>query len=90
MDVLRPALGQALAQVVPVLHAADLAGIAGSGAAVIAVIGVLYFKEPLTMMKAASLALIIAGIVGLQLTGGGHGPATVPAGTKRAIQVIVK
>ena len=52
---------------------------AGSGAAVIAVIGVLYFKEPLTMMKAASLALIVAGIVGLQLTGGVHGPATLPA-----------
>ena len=45
---------------------------AGSGAAIIAVIGVLYFKEPLTMLKAASLALIIAGIVGLQLSGG-HG-----------------
>ena len=49
---------------------------AGSGAAVIAVIGVLYFREPLTMMKAASLALIIAGIIGLQLSGGGHGTST--------------
>jgi small multidrug resistance pump len=47
---------------------------AGSGAAIIAVIGVLYFKEPLTMLKAASLALIITGIVGLQLSGGGHSP----------------
>jgi small multidrug resistance pump len=45
---------------------------AGSGVAVIAVIGVMYFKEPLTMMKAASLALIVAGIVGLQVSGGGH------------------
>jgi small multidrug resistance pump len=52
---------------------------AGSGAAVIAVIGVLYFKEPLTILKAASLALIVAGIVGLQITSGGHGSATVPA-----------
>jgi small multidrug resistance pump len=45
---------------------------AGSGVAVIAVIGVLYFKEPMTMIKAGSLALIIAGIVGLQVSGGGH------------------
>lgn len=45
---------------------------AGSGAAIIAVIGVLYFKEPMTMIKAASLALIVAGIVGLQISGGGH------------------
>jgi multidrug transporter EmrE-like cation transporter len=32
----------------------------------------LYFKEPMTMIKAGSLALIVAGIVGLQISGGGH------------------
>jgi small multidrug resistance pump len=45
---------------------------AGTGVAIIAVIGVLYFKEPMTMIKAGSLALIVAGIVGLQISGGGH------------------
>ncbi|HOB75365.1 MAG TPA: multidrug efflux SMR transporter [Phycisphaerae bacterium] len=45
---------------------------AGSGAALIALAGILYFKEPITAAKAASLLLIIAGIVGLQLSGGGH------------------
>src|SRR5262245_31224771 len=48
---------------------------AGSGAAVIAVIGILYFKEPATALKLASLGLIVLGIVGLQIAGGGHGAA---------------
>jgi len=53
---------------------------AGSGVAIIAVIGVMYFKEPLTLLKAASLALIVAGIVGLQLSGAGsHVPAPAAA-----------
>jgi small multidrug resistance pump len=42
---------------------------AGAGAAMIAVIGVLYFREPMTAVKAASIALIVLGVVGLQLTG---------------------
>jgi small multidrug resistance pump len=35
------------------------------------VIGVLWFEEALTMLKLASVALVIAGIVGLNL-GGAH------------------
>ena len=45
---------------------------AGMGAATIAVIGVLYFREPMTAVKAASIGLIVLGVVGLQLTGPGH------------------
>lgn len=45
---------------------------AGSGAVLIAVAGVMYFKEPATAAKVISIGLIIAGIVGLQLSGGGH------------------
>ncbi|TWT46202.1 Quaternary ammonium compound-resistance protein SugE [Phycisphaerae bacterium RAS1] len=41
---------------------------AGSGAAIIAVIGALYFREPVTALKVGSLALIVAGIVGLELS----------------------
>ena len=42
---------------------------AGVGTALIAVIGVLYFKEPMSMLKAISILLIIAGVVGLNLSG---------------------
>lgn len=49
---------------------------AGSGMAIIAVIGMWYFKEPVTAMKIASLSLVAIGIVGLNLSTGGHGAAT--------------
>ena len=45
---------------------------AGSGAALIALAGILYFKEPISAAKAAYLLLIIAGIVGLQLSSVGN------------------
>jgi multidrug transporter EmrE-like cation transporter len=45
---------------------------AGAGAAIIACAGMAYFKEPITVAKVVSLGLIIAGIVGLQLSGSGH------------------
>lgn len=48
---------------------------AGSGVALIAMASVFLFKEPISLAKAASIALIIAGIVGLQLSGAGHGAA---------------
>jgi multidrug transporter EmrE-like cation transporter len=38
-----------------------------AGTALTALIGVVWFKEPTTALKAASLGLIISGIVGLQL-----------------------
>ncbi len=44
----------------------------GVGTALIATIGVLWFKEPATALKLVSLALIIAGVVGLNLSGGAH------------------
>ncbi|MEK6302597.1 MAG: multidrug efflux SMR transporter [Acidobacteriota bacterium] len=40
--------------------------------ALIATIGVLWFKEPLTALKLISLGLIIIGVVGLNLSGGTH------------------
>ncbi|HZM89424.1 MAG TPA: multidrug efflux SMR transporter [Blastocatellia bacterium] len=44
----------------------------GVGTALIATIGVLWFKEPATAMKLVSLGLIILGVVGLNLSGGTH------------------
>lgn len=37
----------------------------GVGISLIAVIGILHFKEPVTVLKMASIALIIAGVIGL-------------------------
>lgn len=45
---------------------------AGIGTALIALIGVVFFKEPLGMLKAASILLIITGVVGLNLLGAKH------------------
>lgn len=45
---------------------------AGAGVACIAVIGMTYFKEPVGTLKIASLVLVIAGIIGLNIAGGGH------------------
>jgi small multidrug resistance pump len=44
----------------------------GVGTALIATIGVLWFKEPATALKLISLGLIIVGVVGLNLSGGTH------------------
>ena len=44
----------------------------GVGTALIATIGVMWFKEPITALKLISLALIIGGVVGLNLSGGTH------------------
>lgn len=43
---------------------------AGAGAALIAIAGMVWFKEPATAGRIASLALIVAGIIGLRLTSG--------------------
>lgn len=45
---------------------------AGSGVALIAIVGIVYFKEPVTAVKVISLGLIVLGIVGLQVSSGGH------------------
>jgi small multidrug resistance pump len=55
------------------LTAAILLGVAGItyavwsgvGTALAATIGIAYFREPLTLIKAASLGLVILGVVGL-------------------------
>jgi small multidrug resistance pump len=41
----------------------------GLGTAAVAVIGVLFLNEHLDWVKAVSLAMIVAGVVGLNLTG---------------------
>lgn len=43
----------------------------GLGTAMIAVIGILWFKEPATAIKIISIALIIFGVIGLNI-GSGH------------------
>ena len=39
----------------------------GAGTALAAMIGITYFREPLTLFKIASLALVILGVLGLSL-----------------------
>ena len=39
------------------------------GTALIATIGIIWFKEPLTAIKIGSIALIILGVIGLNLGG---------------------
>ena len=41
----------------------------GVGTALAAMIGISYFREPLTLFKIASLALVVLGVVGLSLAG---------------------
>lgn len=40
----------------------------GVGTAVVSVIGMAWFEEPATVMKLLSVSLVVAGIVGLQLS----------------------
>lgn len=42
---------------------------AGAGTALVAIFGVAILGEPATAFKAASIALIVAGVVGLNLSG---------------------
>jgi len=44
----------------------------GLGTALIAAIGFLWFKEPLTAVKIVSLLLIIVGVIGVNLSGVKH------------------
>ena len=43
---------------------------AGSGTALVAILGILFFGDKATALKLASLGLIIAGVIGLNLAGG--------------------
>lgn len=42
----------------------------GLGTALIATIGIIWFKEPVTAIKLLSLGLIIVGVIGLNASGG--------------------
>jgi len=44
----------------------------GLGTALVAGVAVVHFAEPFTFAKAASIAVIVCGIVGLHLSGGTH------------------
>ncbi|MFO7840489.1 MAG: multidrug efflux SMR transporter [Desulfosalsimonadaceae bacterium] len=44
----------------------------GLGTALITAIGLLYFREPVTLIKIASIALIILGVAGLNLDSWTH------------------
>lgn len=44
------------------------------GTAAIAAIGIMVFREPLTLIKVAFIGLIIIGVVGLQITSGRQRP----------------
>jgi len=44
----------------------------GVGTALVAVIGILIFSEPISAARLVSLGFIILGVVGLQLTGAVH------------------
>lgn len=48
---------------------------AGAGTALVTLVGVLALGEVMTWPKAASLALIVAGVVGLNVFGEAHQPA---------------
>jgi len=48
----------------------------GLGTALIAAIGMTYFREPATALRLASIALIIVGVVGLNIGGMKHEPGS--------------
>ena len=45
---------------------------AGAGTALIAIIGIYFFHEPVTLLKIGSIALIIVGVAGLHLGSSFH------------------
>lgn len=44
----------------------------GTGAALTALIGMAWLREPVSVVKIVSVVLIVAGVVGLNLAGAGH------------------
>jgi len=44
---------------------------AGMGTVLVVVIGILWFREPVSLLKVGSILLIVAGVVGLHLSGAG-------------------
>jgi small multidrug resistance pump len=45
---------------------------AGLGVLLIGTIGIVYFKEPISVVKAVSMVLIVAGVVGLHVSRMAH------------------
>ncbi|AIE61429.1 DMT family transporter [Bacillus methanolicus] len=48
----------------------------GLGTAIIATIGILYFKEYISLIKVLSILMIIAGVIGLNISGETQGKET--------------
>jgi small multidrug resistance pump len=44
----------------------------GVGTALIATVGVLYFREPVSILKLVGIAAIVGGVVALNVSGGTH------------------
>ncbi|MFC7443231.1 DMT family transporter [Laceyella putida] len=44
----------------------------GLGTAIIATIGILWFKESISAIKILSILMIIVGVIGLNMSGGAH------------------
>jgi small multidrug resistance pump len=44
----------------------------GLGTAIIATIALIYFKEPISLVKILSILMIIGGVIGLNISGGTH------------------
>ncbi len=44
----------------------------GIGAAGTVVVGMAWLNEPVTVLKLVSVSLVLAGVIGLQLSGGAH------------------
>ena len=44
----------------------------GIGAACTVVVGMAWLNEPVTVLKLVSVGLVLAGVIGLQLSGGAH------------------
>lgn len=42
----------------------------GAGTAIITMIGYFFFNEPMSLLKIGSIALIVAGVIGLNMSGG--------------------
>ncbi len=44
----------------------------GVGTALIATVGVLYFREPVSILKLVGIAAIVGGVIALNVSGGSH------------------
>ena len=44
----------------------------GVGTTLIAAVGILYFREPISILKVAGMVAIVGGVVALNMSGGTH------------------